>query len=364
MKKITVIGGYLDGFKVDLSDNLIAIIGGRGTGKSTIVNLIRYTLGLSPVNRERAKDFDEMAAHNLGCSSRIELLLSSNARYGQIFKIIRRFKSEPVIEDENGNVSKLKIHDILPSIEIYGQNEIVDAVRDPELVTGIVKRLFKVDTSLMAHIEEKYQSLQENNKCIKELEDAVDADESEISDLPALKERLRFYQEAGLESKLGLITKTTTQEATFEEFYKQMSTLEMNFPKMSFGTEDEALRKLNTFVTEFNQKTEKLGQQYVELKQWLSEQYNEIKEQWNKSKIEHDDEIKLSLKQVQGIQDKSSDFDVFTFADDVRKGADCLKDKYLLTLSTAEKIVNALHDVDLREIESEILPDLYIIELL
>lgn len=470
LKKISVTGGYLDGFEVDLSDNLIAIIGGRGTGKSTIVNLIRYTLNLSPVNKERSREFDEMIAHNLGSSSRVELLLSSNARYGQIFKIIRRFKAEPVIEDENGNISKLQIHDILPSIEIYGQNEIVDAVRDPELVTGIVKRLFKVDTSLMTHIEETYQALCENNKCIKELEDAVEMDESEISDLPALKERLHFYQEAGLESKLGLITKTTTQEATFEEFYRQISAIDIQFPKMSFCAEDEALGRLNSLVTEFNQKIEELAQQYEESKNWLVGQYHEIKGQWDKRKTEYDDEIKSSLKQVQGIQDKSSaeivsdytgllkkvhaaapiqsrteqrikqievlnnerkkiiescrkcwdeyttnitrqlktlnkkklknivrlsvkfrqqknillqrlkkidgigdksvagieqysDFDVFTFSDDVRKGADCLKDKYLLTPSTAEKIAKALGDADLREIELEILPDLYIIEL-
>ena len=145
LKTIKVFGGYLDGVEIEFSDNLVAIIGGRGTGKSTIINLIRYALDLGPSEKQRGREFNELIEHNLGSSSRVELELTSNARYGQKFKIIRRFKADPVIEDENGKVSNLKIPDILPAIEIYGQNEIVDAVRDPALINGIVKRLFNIE---------------------------------------------------------------------------------------------------------------------------------------------------------------------------------------------------------------------------
>lgn len=76
------------------------------------------------------------------------------------------------------------------------------------------------------------------------------------------------------------------------------------------------------------------------------------------------------LKEIDGIGDKSilsvenyDGLDVFTFANDVREGAECLKNKYALSQSNAEKIAKALTEKDLREIESLRLPDLYIIEL-
>jgi len=76
------------------------------------------------------------------------------------------------------------------------------------------------------------------------------------------------------------------------------------------------------------------------------------------------------LTQIQGVGEKAvagideyQDFDVFTFTEDVRNGADCLKQKYSLTQNVAEKIVNGLQSKDLREIEEMELEDMAVIEL-
>jgi hypothetical protein len=39
---LEVEGGFLDGTRLDFSDGLNCIIGGRGTGKTTVVEFIRY----------------------------------------------------------------------------------------------------------------------------------------------------------------------------------------------------------------------------------------------------------------------------------------------------------------------------------
>ena len=83
-------GGYLDGMSVDFSDNLTTIIGGRGTGKSTIINLIRYTLDLS-IEKDQEKSFSSMIETNLGSAGKVELTIKSNNQYGKLFTIIRRF---------------------------------------------------------------------------------------------------------------------------------------------------------------------------------------------------------------------------------------------------------------------------------
>ena len=48
-------GGFLDGVNVRLNPNLNVLIGGRGTGKSTIVESIRGVLGLAPIGEDAAQ---------------------------------------------------------------------------------------------------------------------------------------------------------------------------------------------------------------------------------------------------------------------------------------------------------------------
>ena len=55
---IEVAGGFLDGTRLEFSDGLNCIIGGRGTGKTTVLEFIRYILGMMPDvadSRPRAK---------------------------------------------------------------------------------------------------------------------------------------------------------------------------------------------------------------------------------------------------------------------------------------------------------------------
>ena len=49
--KIKISMGYLDNLSLDLSSNLNTIIGGRGTGKSTLIELIRYALDIAPTSQ-------------------------------------------------------------------------------------------------------------------------------------------------------------------------------------------------------------------------------------------------------------------------------------------------------------------------
>lgn len=472
IKNIRIFGGYLDGLDIDFSDNLVTIIGGRGTGKSTIINLIRYALDLSPKDIEKKKEFEAMIDHNLGSSARIELYVSSNLQHGKQFKVIRRYKELPVVEDEFGKVSNLCIRDILPSIEIYGQNEIIDCVRNPVQINGVVKRLFSENVDLKSRIDQAYKELQKNSENLKKLEEENERKENEISDLPALEERLKYYQDAGLESKLELVTKLTTEESRFTEFLNKIPKQEPIWPKIdfSFDNSDDSILQLVELADEFNSAILDLRKKYEQSLLDLIESYNNIKNNWDRMRVTYDEEIKDSLKKIEGIRDKKSseiisdytnllkqvqlseptqtqlkkqkleikdlqearksiienckkcwdeyiettekqlkqlnknkfkkivrlsvkykqqkdkildilysingigersllglsqyeNFDVFTFAEDVRKGVEHVKQKYSLTTSISEKIVKTLTEKDLREIEELLLPDLFIIEL-
>ena len=46
IEKLQIEGGFLDGFSVELKNDLNTIIGARGTGKSTFIELVRYCLDI------------------------------------------------------------------------------------------------------------------------------------------------------------------------------------------------------------------------------------------------------------------------------------------------------------------------------
>jgi predicted ATPase len=58
IERIVVRRGYLEDLELNLSPNLNAIVGGRGTGKSTLIEAIRYAVQLPPANK------DALRAHN------------------------------------------------------------------------------------------------------------------------------------------------------------------------------------------------------------------------------------------------------------------------------------------------------------
>ncbi len=73
LKSISVVGGFLDGVRLDLADGLNCIIGARGTGKTTALELLRYVIAAMP-NRET----------HPGEYKRIESLVQQNLAGGRV----------------------------------------------------------------------------------------------------------------------------------------------------------------------------------------------------------------------------------------------------------------------------------------
>ena len=68
-------GGFLDGRAVCFNENLNVLIGGRGTGKSTVIESLRYVLGLDPLGEDAKKVHEGIVKHVLKSGTRISLLV-------------------------------------------------------------------------------------------------------------------------------------------------------------------------------------------------------------------------------------------------------------------------------------------------
>jgi len=198
-------GGYLDGIHIALSEHLNAVIGGRGTGKSTLIECLRYVLDTPPRVASAHRQHDDIVKANLGAGARIELDVVSRALHGKRYQVSRRYGEPPVVKDEQGQVSPQHPLDLLPDIEIYGQNEIFELARDPARQTDILNRFLPGGISPSRELADTAKGLAENRKKLLDATAQKDDLESSVGRLPKLNEQVQQFKSLGLEEKLARV---------------------------------------------------------------------------------------------------------------------------------------------------------------
>ena len=95
---MTISGGYLDGVEIAFSRHLNTVIGGRGTGKSTLLECLRYVLDIPPKGKQAHKLHLEIIKENLGKASGLQLFKSKTRWPGGFMalptKLIYMWKAE------------------------------------------------------------------------------------------------------------------------------------------------------------------------------------------------------------------------------------------------------------------------------
>ena len=207
IESVTVEGGYFDGLTTEISGHLNTVIGGRGTGKSTMLECIRYALDVPHKGEEAIRQGDQIVSANLGQDrGRVIMKLRSAANHMKRYTIIRRYGEPPRVIDEDGNESQLHpSKDLLPGVEIYGQNEIYELAKSPDAFTKILDRFLPEITEQQARLDLAYRKLKENGERLTKEQERMDNLENQLAKLPRLEEQVRQFKEHGVEEKLMLV---------------------------------------------------------------------------------------------------------------------------------------------------------------
>jgi hypothetical protein len=122
---LTVAGGFLDGTRLEFSDGLNCIIGGRGTGKTTALEFIRYILGMMPDpadSRPRSKAIESHVRGNLSSGT---IHLEVETKHGTRYWAERPWGDDVQILDSDGDPVPVSLdRDLVFKADIYSQNEI------------------------------------------------------------------------------------------------------------------------------------------------------------------------------------------------------------------------------------------------
>jgi hypothetical protein len=195
-------GGFLDDSAVHLNENLNVLVGGRGTGKSTMIESLRYVLGLEPLGDDARKAHEGVVRHVLRSGTKISLLVWSHRPSGRSYTIERTIPNPPLVKDETGTVLNLVPKDVMPGVEVFGQHEISELTKSPEKLTLLLDRFVERDPALANRKKSLRLELERSRSRIIDAEREVKAIDERLAALPGLEETLRRFQDAGLEERL------------------------------------------------------------------------------------------------------------------------------------------------------------------
>jgi hypothetical protein len=215
LESVSFIGGYLDGVEIKYSEHLNTIIGGRGTGKSTLIECIRYALDVTPIGKQAREQHNKVVKSNLG-AGQIRLEVKSAAKHGQCYQVSRRYAQSPVVTDMSGQISYFTPKDLLPEVEIFGQNEIHEIAKDPSEQLKVVDRFLnreKIEKSSgIADIEDE---LSNASREITALKEQISDQETDVKNLGLLEEDAKRFKELGIDEQLKLLPVLATEQTLF-----------------------------------------------------------------------------------------------------------------------------------------------------
>ena len=195
-------GGFLDGAKVSLNPNLNVLVGGRGAGKSTIIESLRYVLDLEPIGEEARKAHQGIVSRVIRSGTQISLRMRSHSPTLAEYTIERTVPNPPVVRDGSGQVSNLRPMEVLPRIEVYGQHEISELTRSAEKLTRLLDRFAKRDLSLARRKADIRLELGKTRRSILDVQRELNQIDERLATLPGLEETLSRFREAKLDEKL------------------------------------------------------------------------------------------------------------------------------------------------------------------
>ena len=247
IERIIVKRGYLEDLELELSPNLNAIVGGRGTGKSTLIEAIRYALQLTPANKDSARAHNSIIDANFGKEKAgIEITLSSFQQNSERY-IVSRYHGEPAkVLDESGKVLKLLPKDVLPHVEVYGQNELLAIVQDDAAKATLLGRFLPDDSAVREQVASLEAALQKNRLEINGLETKIADIAAKLDQLPALLDKEKSFKKLGLEKELEQVKTRETQRAYVSDASDIIASLSATVEEFQNAIDDLEIPELPT----------------------------------------------------------------------------------------------------------------------
>lgn len=197
LREIRIVGGFLDGVSFKFSDKLNCIIGARGTGKTSVLEFVRFALNAMPSDVASQRRIESLVANNLNCG-RIEVTIET--RDGLSYIISRTAFEDPIVLNSNGSVAGLKFSPALFRLDVFSQNEVENIAGRATSQLELLETFNQEELSkLNFEIDQTRDALRTNAKMQMVLCKQIGGLSDSIALLPGLDERLKEFSQINTE---------------------------------------------------------------------------------------------------------------------------------------------------------------------
>ena len=240
IRSIAVVGGFLNDAKFSFTDGLNCLIGARGTGKTTVLEFIRFALdsaseigpGADKGNRKA-----ELLKRNLAGG---RILLEIETKNGLEY-VINRCVDEPAfVTSLDGQPSKVTFQsgDVFRA-DIYSQNQIEEIAEHPRSQLTLLDNLAVAE---IAEVEEKLaqltRRLNSNAEEILPLLQSQSDLQEEVATLPAVEGRLQGFSNEG-DGQSDAVEEAYRQKDSRDRERELLSGLSKSFSHLDSGLSEK-----------------------------------------------------------------------------------------------------------------------------
>ncbi|MCZ7391950.1 MAG: TrlF family AAA-like ATPase [Candidatus Methanoperedens sp.] len=311
-------GGFLDGHVLHFNKNLNCLIGSRGTGKSTIIELLRYALNDSPDEMLQKVETQRqgLIKYTLGDGGKVTVFIKTSA--GQVYQIERAFDDETKILDDKGNQIQVSVNDLF-KIEAYSQEEVVEIAKKPSIQLDMIDSHADIK-DLVTEKETIKKKLKKNAKELGEEIAQVDEWSTEVAQLGIINHQLMVLDEHGLKDRLKIqriwendkriiqkIREEIEKEIKRCDDWCSIDSVEVPVASDEFAN-PKVIELCRNALIEAKQKQMALKKEELKIWQTTKINFEKFLMEWNKNYTNQKEAYRELLKQLQkeGIQEPSN----------------------------------------------------------
>lgn len=224
IKSIEFIGGKMKEQKINFSPELNSLIGIRGSGKSSLIEAIRYTLDIEP--SETDENYKKEVVQNL-LESGGQVIIELQDNFKNNYKIKRILGETPHVFDEKDKEIGVTINSILQTPLYFGQKDL--SYMDNGFELSLLDKLVgKKTLSFKEDLTKATDQLSSQIHKLLNLHDKIDTLPELKGQLRDVQHKIKIFEEKGLAEKLSKQVNFQKDERKIKNVFELINSFKNN----------------------------------------------------------------------------------------------------------------------------------------
>ena len=266
--RMEIAGGFFDGVELRLHPGLNTIIGGKGVGKSLLVEFLRFALDQPSVVKAIVEDYETKLFRRLGVGGGVRVVCQMPS--GTTYNITRRYdratNAIAVTDLSDSTPYDGSVASLFPVLA-YSQNEVIDISRDRNVQLRLIDRLIDLDThhreieeciSQLESITDQYIDARSASEMVQSLDVDIATKENHIRELDRVLAHVKFQNQKDWDRRGGLIKQTKETATQYATAAKNIAQDEEAAQLPSLSNDDDGDNELQSYYGAVAQALSKL----------------------------------------------------------------------------------------------------------